>query len=178
MAPPEGPHQRCTALFWGRLSRPYHFQGARQQKTAILQLNMTNGRSTETSNRILIVDDDPLMLEILRRYLDRQGYEITVAREGTSAVDAAKQVVPNVIIMDVIMPGPGGLEAVRHLKRQELTRRIPVIVITSNDSPLLKREAELVGAAGVLIKPFGPGQLLTEIRRVLAPEARAVRQSS
>ena len=116
--------------------------------------------------RVLVVDDDPLMLSVLKWYLERAGFDATIVTNVCEGLDAASRELPFAIIMDVMMPGVGGLQALRKLKSQDSTRHIPVIIITANDHPSTIREANLGGAWSILIKPFSPAKLISEIERL------------
>ena|SRR5437588_12976283 len=126
-------------------------------------------QSAKAPQKILIVDDDPVTLRLLEGFLQRAGYQMLLAKEGRAAVALAQKELPQVIIMDVMMPQVGGLEALRQLKKAETTQSIPVIIIAASDHPLVQQESKQSGAAAFLTKPFSPGRLLTEIKR-LVPE--------
>ena len=120
--------------------------------------------------KVLILDDDPLMHMLYKKHLEQAGYEPLAAKDGAEAIAVAGRDGPDVILMDIMMPGMDGLSTLRELKHTETTRAIPVIITTANLSAhtASRREAELGGAASFLPKPFSPAQLLGEVRR-LAP---------
>jgi len=120
--------------------------------------------------KVLMVDDDPLMQILYKKHLEEGGYEMLAAKDGSEAVITIERDAPQLIIMDIMMPGLDGLSVLRKLKKSEVTRNIPVIVTTANVGAMAatRRECENSGAAGFLPKPFSPGQLLEEVRR-LAP---------
>jgi CheY-like chemotaxis protein len=116
--------------------------------------------------KVLIVDDDPLMLVLYKRHLEAAGYELLTAKEGAEGVSIALRDSPQLILMDLLMPGMDGLSALRELKTAETTKGIPVVIITANvSSYTTKHESEMAGAAGFLPKPFSPAQLLAEVQR-------------
>jgi len=118
--------------------------------------------------KVLIVDDDPLMHQLYGRHLAQAGYQVVTAESGEQALELVEKERPQLIVMDVNMPGIGGVAALRELKAQPATRSIPVIVVTSvTEYHLCEKEARTVGATVFLTKPFGPAQLLAEIRRLL-----------
>ena len=123
-------------------------------------------RMAATTRKILVVDDDPIMHRVLGRYLEQNGYEMLSARNGLEAVQKATLEAPQVIILDVRMPEMSGLEALRQLKEIERTKSIPVIVVTVNADRATLMESEVSGADGFLTKPFRPGELLAEIKRL------------
>jgi CheY-like chemotaxis protein len=118
--------------------------------------------------KILIVDDQPFMIRLIQFNLERSGYHIFSARNGREAIDQAQATLPDLIVMDVMMAEMDGLKALGELKKIEVTRRIPVILITAKGQTLSRQQAESSGAALLLSKPFSPTQLQAEIQRLLA----------
>jgi len=118
-------------------------------------------------HRVLVVDDDLIMHEVLQRYLGRNGYEMINACNGREAIALATRELPELIILDVMMPEMGGLSALRQLKETEATKAIPVIVLSVNADRETRLESEFSGATAFLTKPFSPAQLLAEVRRLL-----------
>ena len=122
---------------------------------------------------VLLVDDLEDQRDLYRQYLEFAGYEVAMARDGFEAVDRALHVHPDVIIMDLAMPGLDGFETTQRLKALETTRGIPVIALTAHGE--LPREWALTaGCVAYLKKPCYPHDLATEITSVLE-KARAVR---
>jgi CheY-like chemotaxis protein len=115
--------------------------------------------------KILVVDDEPYMLRFIQILLERDGYQMLVARNGHEAIEVALRENPSLVIMDAMMPKMDGFTALRELKREPSTRPIPVIVLTANPHKFSREEAESSGATTFLTKPFSPTQLLDEIRR-------------
>jgi two-component system chemotaxis response regulator CheY len=118
---------------------------------------------------ILLVDDDQLMHRLFQHHLQRAGYEMLSAMNGRDAIEIASRQPPDLIVMDIMMPGIDGLAALRELKKADATKAIPVIIITANSHILAGKESETAGAAVFLTKPFSPTQLLNEIRRLVPP---------
>src|SRR5215471_12763975 len=116
---------------------------------------------------ILVVDDDPITQRVLQHYLTRTGHQILTATNGREAIEVAQRDLPELIILDVMMPEMGGLTALRKLKEIEATKSIPVIIVTVQAAPLTQLEAEASGAALFITKPFSPSQLLAAIKRLL-----------
>ena len=119
--------------------------------------------------KILIVDDDPVVHMLYKRHLEREGFELLMARNGVEALDVAAQRKPDLILMDVMMPTKDGLSALRELKQNEATRGVPVIVMTANVAEYSTsiQESKIGGAEGFLTKPLSPAKLVEEVRRVL-----------
>jgi two-component system, OmpR family, alkaline phosphatase synthesis response regulator PhoP len=119
--------------------------------------------------KILVVDDEPIVHRLLQHHLERAGYEMIGATNGREAIEMATSQSPQLIVMDVMMAEMDGLTALRSLKKEEDTKAIPVIMITANSHYVTQQESEAAGASLFLTKPFSPGKLLSEIRR-LVPE--------
>lgn len=122
---------------------------------------------SQSPKTILIADDEVYMLRLLDATLRKGSYRVLQVRNGTEALAAAEKEKPDLIIMDVMMPGLDGLSAVHQLMQSEATAKIPVIVLSSKGHALTKVEAELAGASLFLTKPFSPNQLLAEVQKIL-----------
>jgi two-component system sensor histidine kinase/response regulator len=112
---------------------------------------------------ILIVDDDPGNLGVFFEYLEEAGFEVSVARSGEGAIRQLAHFKPNLILLDVMMPGIDGFETCRRLKNDEITQNIPVIFITSLSDPVDKVKGFLAGGADYIIKPFHHEEALVRI---------------
>jgi twitching motility two-component system response regulator PilH len=116
---------------------------------------------------ILVVDDSPTEVHIFKKILEKQGYRIIVAKDGREGVDMAIQSLPNLILMDVVMPVLNGFQATRQLKNNEQTARIPVIMVTTKDQQTDINWGMRQGANEYLVKPVAPAELLNKIRTLL-----------
>lgn len=122
--------------------------------------------ATHPITKVLVVDDEPFMIRLIEIVLERDGYSMVKAANGSEAVEVARREGPELIIMDGMMPEMDGLTALRLLKQDALTRDIPVILLTANPNRFSREEAVSSGATVFLTKPFSPTQLLSEIRRI------------
>ena len=120
--------------------------------------------------RILIADDEIYMVRLLEMTFKKDGYDVISCRDGREALATAATALPQLIVLDIMMPGLDGLGALRQLKENPATQNIPVIILSAKGQALTKVEADQAGAALFLPKPFSPSQLLIETRRILGQE--------
>jgi twitching motility two-component system response regulator PilH len=113
--------------------------------------------------KVLIVDDSPVDVQNLSRILQDAGDIVVVANSGTEAVAVAKREMPQLIMMDVNMPGVDGFSAVRQLMQDPATKGIPVVFVTSKDQKADRVFAQMLGAKGYVTKPYTPEQILDAI---------------
>ena len=121
-----------------------------------------------TSAQILLVDDEPDQVEMYRYELEDSGFVVISASTGSDAVTRARDLGPDVIVLDVRLPDMTGWDVCRVLKADPRTEHIPVIVLTAAATPTLATDAANAGCAAYLLKPCYPDQLAISIRNVLA----------
>lgn len=121
--------------------------------------------------RVLIVDDQPDLREALVAVVEADGHEIFEAEDGAEAVAQALRQRPDIVLMDGNMAGVNGFEALRRLKADPKTRRVPVIMVTVLDDAGARNRATELGAEGYVTKPWGDGELEWRIRQVLTASA-------
>ena len=121
------------------------------------------------AKKILVADDEVFMLRLLEMTFKKGGFTVVSCRDGKEALAKAVAELPQLIVLDVMMPGLDGLGALRQLKESAATRDIPVVVLSAKGHALTKVEAEASGAALFLAKPFSPNELLEAVQRFLAP---------
>ncbi|MBD9369109.1 twitching motility response regulator PilH [Xanthomonas sp. XNM01] len=121
--------------------------------------------------RILIVDDSPSQLLGIQRIVEKLGHETLTAEDGAAGVDVAKATLPDLILMDVVMPNLNGFQATRTLSRDASTRDIPVVLVTTKDQDTDRMWGMRQGARAYLTKPFSEGDLSELIGRLLNGEA-------
>jgi twitching motility two-component system response regulator PilH len=118
--------------------------------------------------RILIVDDSPTEVFKISQILTKNGFEVLTAENGEQGVDIAKREVPDLVLMDIVMPGLNGFQATRQLSRDPQTSGIPVIIVTTKDQETDKLWGQRQGAKGYLTKPVDSKGLLKAIGEVLS----------
>ena len=124
-----------------------------------------------TKPLVLVVEDRPMNAKLLRDVLSVSGYEVVEAGDAEAGLALAREREPALVLMDIQLPGMDGVSAVRELKADPRTAKIPVIAVTASAMPL-EREAILrAGFDGYQPKPISVKELLNEVRRLVAPEA-------
>lgn len=118
--------------------------------------------------KVLIVDDSPAQVLSICRIIEQAGHQALVAHSGEQAIELANEEKPQVILMDIIMPGMNGYQATRRLSRDERTRNIPVIMVSSRDSETDKAWGIRQGARDYVTKPVNDHILLNAISGAMA----------
>jgi twitching motility two-component system response regulator PilH len=130
-------------------------------------MNLTHDAGAGMS-KILIVDDSPTQLFSLRQIVERAGHQTLTAESGEKAIELATDENPEVILMDIVMPGMSGYQAKRKLSKTDATRHIPVIFVTSKDGEADRAWGLRQGASEYVTKPVNPNHLLTAISEAMA----------
>ncbi|HAY21245.1 MAG TPA: hypothetical protein DCY27_03580 [Desulfobacterales bacterium] len=136
-------------------------------------MTITNDWKPERKNRlmkkkILIADDNPDNVELLRKRLSAQGYQIAAAFDGEEALQAVLKENPDLLILDIMMPKMDGYEVLRRLKKQDEYRNLPVILLTAKKEIPDKLKGLDIGADDYITKPFNPQELLARVRSLMA----------
>ncbi len=117
--------------------------------------------------RVLLVDDSPLFLRFLAHFFRRGEYELHTAESGEKAVEQARQLQPDIVILDLEMPGLDGIETCHILRADETTRHIPVIILTAPESLEVNRKAFGAGAQATVLKSMSREQLMNVVEITL-----------
>jgi twitching motility two-component system response regulator PilH len=117
--------------------------------------------------RVLIIDDSPTESRRIAQWLAHHGHDVFSAENGNDGVAMARTRMPDVVLMDVVMPGMNGFQATREITRDEVTRHIPVIIVSSKRERADEVWGRRQGACGYLIKPVTEQLLIDEVQRVL-----------
>ena len=115
--------------------------------------------------RILIADDDPVILRLIQVNLELEGYQVLTANNGIEAVEAATKELPDLVILDIMMPRLDGYQACEQLKTAEATKHIPVIFLSAKAQQGDVEKGQSFGVAAYLTKPFDPSELLEVVER-------------
>lgn len=123
---------------------------------------------SEQMARILIIDDSPTEIFAFSRMLQAVGYEIITASSAEDGMVTAREQQPDLILMDVVMPGMNGFQATRRLTRDPATARIPIIMVTTKDQEIDRIWGLRQGARDYVIKPPIEGEFIAKVEAVLA----------
>jgi DNA-binding response OmpR family regulator len=118
--------------------------------------------------RVLVADDDPIILRLLEVNLGLEGFAVETAGRGEEALTRARELGPDVIILDVMMPGMTGYDVAARLKEDPATAAIPVIFLSARTQEEDRARGRELGVAAYITKPFDPGELVDIVRRVAA----------
>lgn len=124
--------------------------------------------------RILVVDDEPDILNLLDYNLRKAGFKVLSAKDGPEAIDTARQQRPDLILLDIMLPDMEGTEVLKRLKTFDTTRHIPVIMLTAKGEEVDKIIGFELGAEDYITKPFSPRELILRVRAVLKRGAEPV----
>jgi DNA-binding response OmpR family regulator len=121
------------------------------------------------SQTILVVEDDPKIVHLLRMYLEREGYGVATAADGRDALDASDRVHPSLIILDLMLPHVDGLEVCRRLRASS---DVPILILTARVDELDKLVGLSLGADDYVTKPFSPREVVARVKTILRRTAR------
>jgi CheY-like chemotaxis protein len=111
---------------------------------------------------VLVADDDPDILLLITVTLERDGYDVIAAKDGPSALAAAVERVPHLVLLDLMMPGLDGYEVTRRLRGEPVTKDLPIVIVTAAAEESQAARALDAGADAYMKKPFSPRELLAK----------------
>ena len=124
-----------------------------------------------TTRKIMIVDDSPTERAVMERMLRKGGYEVVMVASGEAAVERSAAELPDLILMDVVMPGLNGFQATRLITHEERTKHIPVVICSTKDADTDVIWGLRQGAKDYLVKPLNERELLEKIRALVRNES-------
>ncbi|HEY3078539.1 MAG TPA: response regulator [Chloroflexota bacterium] len=122
--------------------------------------------------RIVVADDEPDIRRLVAFALRRRGYEVAEAAAGDAALDLVRTEVPDLVVLDVMMPGMNGTEVARALGEDERTAGIPVLLLSARDQAAEIEEGMTSGARAYMAKPFAPPELAERVASLLTASTR------
>ncbi|HVT60746.1 MAG TPA: response regulator [Thermoanaerobaculia bacterium] len=117
--------------------------------------------------KILVIEDEPDIAEVLQYNLEKEGFEVETARRGDTGLDAIRRDGPDLILLDLMLPGIGGLELTRVLKRDPATSRLPIVMLTARGEEVDRIVGLELGADDYISKPFSPREVVLRVKAVL-----------
>lgn len=120
--------------------------------------------------RILVVDDSPTEVFRFKEILTQYGYQVIEAMSGEEGIKMAQSTLPDLILMDIVMPGVNGFQATRQITRDNTTKHIPIVIVSTKDQETDRVWGKRQGAIDYLTKPIGEKQLINAIKAHLKTE--------
>jgi two-component system, OmpR family, alkaline phosphatase synthesis response regulator PhoP len=124
--------------------------------------------------QILVVDDEPRIVDIARDYLERAGFQVAAAGDGPAALEAARRARPDLVVLDLGLPGMDGLDVAKALRA---SGDIPIVILTARDEEVDRVLGLELGADDYMTKPFSPRELVARVRAVLRRSERATQEA-
>ena len=118
-------------------------------------------------NKILVVEDEPDILEMVRYNLTQAGLDVATAEDAESALQHIREVLPDLIVLDLMLPGIDGLDMCRELKQDARTRPVPILMLTARKEEVDRIVGLELGADDYVVKPFSPRELVLRVRAIL-----------
>ena len=117
--------------------------------------------------RILLIEDEPDIAEVLQYNLEKEGFEVELAHRGDTGLEALRRQAPDLVLLDLMLPGVGGLELTRMLKREATTARLPIVMLTARGEEVDRIVGLELGADDYISKPFSPREVVLRVKAVL-----------
>jgi len=127
--------------------------------------------ASSTGKKVLVVDDEDSIREIYRRELQSRGYSVVVAPDGEEGLLKAGEETPDIVLLDIMLPKMSGIDVLKALKENQLTKNIPVLLLTNLGEETIIKEGFELGADGYLLKvSYTPAQVVDEVSKFLSGE--------
>ena len=126
-----------------------------------------------TRERILLIEDEPDIAEVLQYNLEKEGFHVEMARRGDTGLDSIRKDAPDLILLDLMLPGIDGLELTRLLKRDTATSRLPIVMLTARGEEVDRIVGLELGADDYISKPFSPREVVLRVKAVLRRRGQA-----
>ncbi len=117
---------------------------------------------------VLLIEDEPNIIEAIRFILSRDGWRVSCHSDGATAVDAVGRARPDVVVLDVMLPGRSGFDILRDLRADEATRALPVLMLTAKGQAKDRERARDLGVSHFMSKPFSNAEVLDRLRALAA----------
>jgi len=118
------------------------------------------------AKKILLIEDEEIMIDLLQRKLTQEGYEVSIAKDGVEGLEMMKEMKPDLILLDIVMPNKNGFEVMEEIQADETLKDILIIVISNSGQPVEIDKAKKLGARDWLIKTeFDPQEVIEKVRK-------------
>ncbi len=125
------------------------------------------------SRKVLLIEDEPNITEAIRFLLTREGWQVETHAEGTDAVQVILSARPNLVILDVMLPGKSGMDVLRDLREHDEMKALPVLMLTARGQSRDREMAEQAGVSRFMTKPFSNTEVLTAVRDLHAQASQS-----
>jgi twitching motility two-component system response regulator PilH len=122
--------------------------------------------------RVLVIDDSSTVVVMLKRILEQAGYRTLEAYDAETGIEIARAELPDLVFLDIVLPNMNGFAALRNLRREPRTARVPVIMMSGNEQATEQFYAQKIGADDFMKKPFSRPEVIARVERVLRREPR------
>ena len=129
-----------------------------------------NRRNARAGSRMLVIDDSPTIVALLKRMLQQNQYEVLEAFDAETGIEIARREVPELIFLDIVLPGMDGFNALRTLRRDPVTKDVPIIMISGNAQATEQFYVQRIGADDFMKKPFSRAEVFMRIEALLDAE--------
>ena len=126
---------------------------------------------SSTSKRVLLIEDEPNIIEAISFILSREGLAVETHSDGATANDKLRQALPDLLILDVMLPGKSGYDILRELREDPTTAKLPVLMLTARGQTRDREMAERAGVSAFMRKPFSNAEMLEQVRALMAGAA-------
>ena len=125
------------------------------------------------SRKVLLIEDEPNIIEAVRFLLSRDGFDVSTHSDGATAIETIVQMEPDLIILDMMLPGLSGMDILRQLRERETMQSLPVLMLTARGQSRDRETAEKAGVNRFMTKPFSNAEVLTAVRDLLAQASQS-----
>jgi len=127
---------------------------------------------------VLVVDDEPDLAELVRYNLEKNGFKCDIAAGGEQALDALRKSAPDLVLLDLMLPGVDGLDVLRRIRAQRSSAQLPVILVTAKGGEADRIVGLELGADDYIVKPFSPRELVARVKAVMRRTGRAAEEAT
>ena len=137
-------------------------------------VNLSTAKMEQDAKQILCIEDEPEMIDLIRLILGRRGFKVSGAAGGTAGIKAVREQLPDLVLLDLMMPDMDGWEVYQQMKAEESTRNIPVIVVTAKAQNIDKvLGLHIAKVDDYISKPFSPQELINSVEKVIGEKKAA-----